>query len=223
MYICTPSLTSALDGVCVQRHAPTALPPGKIWCPLYRRLGGPQGRSGRVRKVFPPSEFDPRTVQPIPTEVSRPITPIERKTRCIFPAASDVALFTFYIKAYRSHLRTLRSSPVLHKVSAWGEQRSLPLVCFTFAMLAVLIIARVVTRNTALLKCCQHLCVLLKKIDLLRAVAPCGLVYSCRCSERLYCFHLQGGTTVVHALQDQWQLQVWAPVTQTVLSGLLAC
>jgi len=32
---------------------------------LYRRLGGPQGLSGQVRKISPPPEFDPRTVQPI--------------------------------------------------------------------------------------------------------------------------------------------------------------
>jgi hypothetical protein len=30
-----------------------------------RRLGGPQGRSGRVWKISPPPEFDPRTVQPV--------------------------------------------------------------------------------------------------------------------------------------------------------------
>jgi hypothetical protein len=33
--------------------------------PLYRRLDGPQGLSGQVRKISPPSEFDPRTVQPV--------------------------------------------------------------------------------------------------------------------------------------------------------------
>jgi hypothetical protein len=32
---------------------------------LYRRLGGPQGRSGHVRKISPPLGFDPRTVQPV--------------------------------------------------------------------------------------------------------------------------------------------------------------
>ena len=37
-----------------QHHAPTALPPGKTRYPLYRRLGGPQGRSGPVRKISPP-------------------------------------------------------------------------------------------------------------------------------------------------------------------------
>jgi hypothetical protein len=32
--------------------------------PLHRRLGGPHGRSGRVRKISPPPGFDPRTTQP---------------------------------------------------------------------------------------------------------------------------------------------------------------
>jgi hypothetical protein len=48
-----------------QRHAPAALPPGKTRCLLYRWLGGPQGRSGRVRKMWPSPGFDPRTVQPV--------------------------------------------------------------------------------------------------------------------------------------------------------------
>jgi len=51
-------LTSALDRVGGQRYATAALPPGKTWYPLYRRLGGPQGRSGRVRKISPPAGFD---------------------------------------------------------------------------------------------------------------------------------------------------------------------
>jgi hypothetical protein len=33
--------------------------------PIYRRLGGPQGRSGRVRKISPPPGFDPRTIYSI--------------------------------------------------------------------------------------------------------------------------------------------------------------
>ena len=35
-------------GMVGQRHAPAALRPGKTRYPLYRRLGGPQGRSGRL-------------------------------------------------------------------------------------------------------------------------------------------------------------------------------
>jgi len=42
-----------------QRHAPAALPPGKNRYPLYKRLGGPQGWCGRVRKISPPPGFDP--------------------------------------------------------------------------------------------------------------------------------------------------------------------
>jgi hypothetical protein len=64
-YSSTLSLTSALDGVGGKRHAPAVLPPGKTRHPLYRRLGGPKGRSGQVRKISPPPEFDPRTVQPV--------------------------------------------------------------------------------------------------------------------------------------------------------------
>jgi len=48
-----------------QRHAPVAWPPGKTRYPLYRRLCGPQGRSGRVFKISPPPGFDPRTIQPV--------------------------------------------------------------------------------------------------------------------------------------------------------------
>ena len=33
--------------------------------PLYSRLGEPQGRSKRVRKILPPPGFDPGTVKPV--------------------------------------------------------------------------------------------------------------------------------------------------------------
>ena len=55
MYSSTLSLTSALDGVGWLTPRPRHFPPGKnTRYPLYRRVGGPQGRSGRVRKKFPP-------------------------------------------------------------------------------------------------------------------------------------------------------------------------
>jgi len=46
-------------GVGGKGHAPAALPPGKTRYPLYRRLGGPQGRSGQVRKISPSPGFHP--------------------------------------------------------------------------------------------------------------------------------------------------------------------
>ena len=58
-----------------QRHAPAALPPGKTQYPLYRSLGGPQGRSGRVWKISPRRDFipEPSSSQPvaIPTALHR--------------------------------------------------------------------------------------------------------------------------------------------------------
>jgi len=42
-----------------------SVPPGKTRYPLYRRLGGPQGRSGQVWKITPPPGFNPQTVQPV--------------------------------------------------------------------------------------------------------------------------------------------------------------
>jgi len=52
-------------GVGYQSYVPAVLLPGKTRYPLYRRLGGLQGQSGRVRKISPSPGFDPRTVQPI--------------------------------------------------------------------------------------------------------------------------------------------------------------
>jgi hypothetical protein len=63
--VSTLSLTSALGGGGGQCYASAALCLGKTWYPLYRRLGGPQGRSGREWKTSPPQGSDPRTVQPL--------------------------------------------------------------------------------------------------------------------------------------------------------------
>jgi hypothetical protein len=65
MYSSNLSLTSALDGVGGQRHAPVGLPPGKNRYRFYGRVGGLQGRSGQVRMSLLPPEFDPRTVQSV--------------------------------------------------------------------------------------------------------------------------------------------------------------
>ena len=59
-------MTTALEG-----GEGSALRPGRFYprerpgTQLYRRLGGPQGRSGQVRKISPPPGLDPRTVQPV--------------------------------------------------------------------------------------------------------------------------------------------------------------
>jgi len=54
--------------------------------PLYRRLGGPQGRSERVRKISPPPGFDPRTVQPVASRYTDWAIPYSFVRAC-FPSA----------------------------------------------------------------------------------------------------------------------------------------
>jgi hypothetical protein len=58
-------------GVGGQRHAPAALPPGMTRYQLYRRLGGPQGRFWRVRKISPQPVFDPLTVQGVASRYTK--------------------------------------------------------------------------------------------------------------------------------------------------------
>jgi hypothetical protein len=50
-------------------------PCGKTRYPLYTRLGGPQGGSGRVRKNSPPPGVDPRTVHPIASHYTDCVNP----------------------------------------------------------------------------------------------------------------------------------------------------
>jgi len=59
------SLTSALDGGGWSTPRPNRFTSEKTRYPLYRRLGGPQDRSGWVQKISPPTGFDLRTVLPV--------------------------------------------------------------------------------------------------------------------------------------------------------------
>ena len=57
-------LTTALEGLRGQRHASTALPSGRTWYPLYRRLGRPQGRFGQMRIISPHRDSIPGPSSP---------------------------------------------------------------------------------------------------------------------------------------------------------------
>jgi hypothetical protein len=72
-----------------QRHAPAALPPGKTQHPLYRRLGGPHGRSGRCGKSSPPPAFDPRTVQPVAIRCTHWATPAPALSRVLLKIGNE--------------------------------------------------------------------------------------------------------------------------------------
>jgi hypothetical protein len=52
--------------------------PWPFYPPLYRRLRGPQGRSGRVQKTSPQPGFDPRTVQSLASRYSDWATPVHK-------------------------------------------------------------------------------------------------------------------------------------------------
>jgi len=58
-------MAAALEGGVWSAVRPgRTLPPGKTRYPLYRRLGGPQGRSGRAKNLVP-TGIRSRTVQPV--------------------------------------------------------------------------------------------------------------------------------------------------------------
>ena len=71
-----------------------SLPPGKTQYPLYRRLDGPQGRSGQVRKISLPPGFDPRTVQPVASRytdwATRPTTYIQTLYKSLLQYSASI-------------------------------------------------------------------------------------------------------------------------------------
>jgi hypothetical protein len=50
--------------------------------PLYRRLGGPQGLFGRVPKIWPLPDVDPRAVQPVASLYTDYTIPAHKETHC---------------------------------------------------------------------------------------------------------------------------------------------
>jgi hypothetical protein len=73
---------------------PGRFTPGKeTRYPLYRRLGGPQDHSGRVRKISPPTGLDPRTVHPVASRYTDWTVPVAKL--CI---AKEIVLSSCAIK-----------------------------------------------------------------------------------------------------------------------------
>jgi hypothetical protein len=99
-----------------QRHTPAALPPGKSRYPLYSRLGGPQGRSGRVRKIPPPPGFDSRTVQPVASRYTDWVVPTHNKVYVLDYPCTLFPNITPYIREYT----------VLCLMSGYASQSAVP-------------------------------------------------------------------------------------------------
>ena len=106
-------MTTALEGGEGSASCPgRSVPSGKTRYPLYRRLGGPQDRSGQVRKISPPPGFDPRTVQPVASRytdyATRPTFSWDPTGKSRASALTLVITGSFYfmsIKIKHSHLK----------------------------------------------------------------------------------------------------------------------
>ena len=112
-------------GVGSQRHAPAALPLGKSRYPLYRRLAGPPGRSGRIRKISPP------------TGIRFPERPARSESlyRLIYPGPSIIIIIILLFHLHPGPtLRISRATPLLllHTIMEWTGTR-LPLFCISGA------------------------------------------------------------------------------------------
>ena len=120
-------MTTALEGgeASASRPGRSLSLSGKTRHPLYRRLGGPQGWSGQVRKISPPPGFDPQIVQPLascyiywatwPTNGYVEHSKLNLNIWChhilFCPAWSVVLLFigpfsfmSFFVDSYRSYV-----------------------------------------------------------------------------------------------------------------------
>jgi hypothetical protein len=69
------NLGSRWDGWATTRSG-RFIPGKETRYPLYRGLGGLQGRSGRVRKFSPLFGFDPRSIQPVASRYAKRTIPV---------------------------------------------------------------------------------------------------------------------------------------------------
>jgi len=105
-------MTAALEGGEWSAARPgRTLPPEKTWYPFYRRLGGPQGWSGRVGNLVP-TGIRSRTTQPV---VSRYTDWATRSTK----------IKQYTIQKYKPHLKCY-SKFVFHVINFDMPQRKEP-------------------------------------------------------------------------------------------------
>ena len=77
-------MTTVLEGVRVQRHAPAALYPGKDPVPIVQEAGWAPGPVWTgAENVAPPPGFDPRTVQPVASRYTDYATRPTRKVEVL--------------------------------------------------------------------------------------------------------------------------------------------
>jgi hypothetical protein len=124
MYSSTLSLTLVLSGGEWSTPRPGRFTPGKVTrYTLYRRLGGPQCRSGRMRKISPPPPgFDPWTVQSVA---------LYRRT---YPGPFLSLCYFLNVIQFHIHVACKITAPcilILHRMVALSPH----LICFIVSLL----------------------------------------------------------------------------------------
>ena len=90
-------MTTALEGGEWSAARPgRTLPPGKTQYPFYRRLGGPQGRSGWAENLVP-TGIRSRTVQPVDSRYTDWATRPTTKICTWWKFQTETSLFSSYI------------------------------------------------------------------------------------------------------------------------------
>jgi hypothetical protein len=99
------------------KQRPSRFTPGKeTRYPFYRRLGGPQGRSGLVRNISPPPGFDTRTVQPVAGRYTDWANPVQDYSNRYCKYWMNV-IPPFMIIIVFSRFRSFHMSVILKQVS----------------------------------------------------------------------------------------------------------
>ena len=97
-------MTAALEGgEWSAAHPDRTLPPGKTRYPLYRRLGGPQGRSGRAENLVP-TGIRSRTAQPVAQSLNQLSYPAHLKTKIHIFNIDDNTILCSLPRVYLRHL-----------------------------------------------------------------------------------------------------------------------
>ena len=118
-------------GLGVQREAPAALFPGKTRYSWYRRLGGPQDRSWRARKISPPPGFNPRTVEPVASRHTDWAFPAHYKctAECRFSCRIVILVLRFIFNTLRTGDADLRFY-ITTVQDGWHKSAFLTRACF---------------------------------------------------------------------------------------------
>ena len=132
-------MTSALEGVRGQRHAPAApYPRGKNRYTLYKRLGGHHGRSGQVRKISPPPGFDPRTVQAVGSRCTDYATrPYTQYIYCIIQTVSVDTVSRTFLPCKANSSLTLNIDQTLCLDFPFASSHAVVLFCIRKAFCTV--------------------------------------------------------------------------------------